>query len=347
MHLVMIGPEVRTRAMAAYAAVSSNTRVTFTSDGASLGEEHLRILSSEFPPTEARLFGIGPDEMAAGDAFVIALPARSIPEVVSARRLDLSGKPLLLAPGGFGGVLRVRQLFEDWGLTPPIVVETTGWLGSGKIETAGALRITARKRNLPVAGLADTDTNEAARVFNQFWPDFVTSDLVTTSLSNINTIGHPAIAIANATRMENGEPYELWRAGYSRAVSNLMEAIDLERVAVVDALGGDSASLLEWMHRLYGEEGFNGPSLDEALSTFEYYQDGGNLGPASLDDRFLSDDVPFGVAAFEALAKELKLPHRVLSAVRTIAETYLQRSLHSEDAIVSAFLAYAGSRASS
>lgn len=334
--LVMLGSELRTLAPAAYASAFSGEHVVYATEGRR-GRWRARVVGSD-ASGEASLEGIGPADPVEADAYLIAAPATEIPGLVSARRHELSGRPLLLAPGGFGGVLRVRALFAEWQLPPPLVCEVTGWLGAGRRVDDETMRLSHRKQNLPVAGVTDAETQAAAAVFSRFVPDLVPSDLVTTSLSNINTVGHPAISITNATRMENGETYALWGGGFSGAVARLMTAIDEERLAIVRALGGEETPLLEWMHRFYGHDGFAAPTLEEGLRTFPPYRE--YSGPDRLDDRFLTDDVPFGLAAFERLAEELGLPHPVLTAVRSTSEVLLGRDLGVEEAVVTSFLTH-------
>jgi opine dehydrogenase len=131
-------------------------------------------------------------------------------------------------------------------------------------------------------------------------------DLVAISLSNLNPQNHLAMALCNLTRMERAEDWpNYW--GVTPAVGRLMEALDRERLAVADAFGVTVRSVFDHFHLSFDVPMM--PTIGEMAAAVQARGDG-PLGPKSIDSRYLTEDVPFGLVPTEALAAiaGLKLP---------------------------------------
>ncbi|WP_166979234.1 NAD/NADP octopine/nopaline dehydrogenase family protein [Paramicrobacterium fandaimingii] len=235
--------------------------------------------------------------------FVVISDSTKLKEVLYAHRQQIAGMNLLLAPGGFAGVLRVRAWFNEWGLTAPDSAEVTAFIAGGRRDAAGnKFRLGAVKRDLPLASVTPTATRALHEAFGWYFPNLASSDLVTTTLSNANHMIHPAVVLLNAARIDNGEPFLFYREGLSPAAARYMEAIDGERLELVRSLGGDPFTLHEWMLRYYAAEGMRGDTLLESLQTFSGFA--GSAAPTTLRYRYLEDDVWFGLAQYLALARQ-------------------------------------------
>ncbi|GAA1633921.1 NAD/NADP octopine/nopaline dehydrogenase family protein [Georgenia ruanii] len=339
MSLIIVGDAERTLPVAAVASLASGERVMFTSDE-DLGELTVPVTGSGLSGT-AVIASVSPDVPLDGGSFVVTAPAMDLERIFSARPEQFAGRPVLLAPGGFAGALLSAERFRQWGVPLPRFSEVPGWMFGGRL-THGRVQLFMRKRNLDLAAPSDEETSAALAHFGRYFPDVVPSDLVTTSLSNINALIHPPLAILNATRIENREVWHYWDEGFTPAVERLMVAIDRERRAVVEALGGRADTILEMALAAYGDDGMRGESYYETVKSFAGYRN--RPGPTDLDSRFLTDDVPFGVAGYEQLAARVGLDHTALTAVRVISEIILGRGLRADDEAVEALVAYAHER---
>jgi hypothetical protein len=94
------------------------------------------------------------------DVYVAVTTSGRLESLLAEHRQLLAGRVLLVAPGGFGAVVRVRRLFEQWGVEPPVVAEATGFPALGGGEGTVALR--GIKRSMPMAGI---DAADARRVW--------------------------------------------------------------------------------------------------------------------------------------------------------------------------------------
>lgn len=286
-------------AAAVYAAANSGEEIGILTP--SLSADELSHLKVDGLPEDIRLqHGI----TSGSDHFVVISDSTSLKETLSKHRAELAGKSLLLAPGGFAGVLRVHAWFDDWGIPAPKTAEVTAFIvGGGRDAARNRFRLGAPKANLPFATETAGSTDAMLAEYVRYFPNLVASDLVTTTLSNSNHMIHPAGVLLNAARIDNAEPFLFYREGLSPGVIRLMEAVDDERMELVKALGGSALTVKEWMMRYYESSGMRGQTLLECLQGFSGLAKSG--APKTLQYRYLQDDVWFGLAQYLALARHL------------------------------------------
>ncbi|MDQ0819489.1 opine dehydrogenase [Arthrobacter sp. V4I6] len=275
------------------------------------------------------------------DLFVLVGTANDLPVTVVKHADIIGGRPVLVAPGSFGGAFRVRNALRMAGVENPNISETTGFIAGGRVSE-GRCTVTSVKRNLPVAGFSDELSAKAMESFLPCFPTLVASDLVTTSLSNTNNVLHPPVVIANATAMDKGKSFTFYDEGLSQATENLLLAVDRERLRIVQECQGETLTLREWMLRFYADQGMAGRSINECLRSFSGFQ--GSLSPSTLDTRYLTEDIPFGFVPLERLAARLRLPHDAISAVRVLSETFIGRVMETDEECIEDFLAYVHQR---
>lgn len=269
------------------------------------------------------------------DVYVAVTTSGGLESLLGEHRELLAGRVLLVAPGGFGAVVRVRRLFEQWGVEPPVVAEATGFPALGGGEGTVALR--GIKRSMPLAGIDRAATEEVHRALRGYLPDLVPSDLATTSLSNTNHLLHPVITLLNADRVIGGEAFLLYRDGRLPELAARLEAADAERVALVESLGGEPLSITDWLLRFYGDQGMTGRTIGECLASFPGFGD--VPAPPSPEYRYLTDDVPYGLAGYAAVAERLGIDVPRINSVITAAEELLGRPLRAEiSSVVDPFL---------
>ncbi len=137
-----------------------------------------------------------------------------------------------------------------------------------------------------------------------FGDRFVPRDgLLAIQLSNVNPQNHLAMLLCNLTRAERGEAWgNYW--GITPAVARLMEALDQERLALAAAFGVQVRTLHEHFHWSFGVP--LGPMAEMAAAVDA--SGPAVLGPASLDTRYITEDLPYGIAVTEALAAIAGVP---------------------------------------
>lgn len=311
MSLLVTGA-VQALATAAYAALHSGERVLVS------------IPSHEGAlPRRAELDGTGVDiELSSFDpsadratAVIVVSESRDLPRRIQELGLRIEGLPVLLAPGGFAGALRVRTL------SPSLqVAEVTGFPVSGSAH-GDSITLGSVKQHLPLAAADEARTEELARMWSAYLPEVEAADLRTTSLANTNHLIHPPLTLLNAVRIDSGEPFTFYRKGISPAADRLLTAVDDERRALCAAVGADDRSGRDWMTGFYAAGGMRGDTLVECLGGYPPFAE--VPGPSTLDYRYITDDVPHGIAPWAALGRELGVPtphlDRLLEQIATIA----------------------------
>lgn len=250
------------------------------------------------------------------ELFVVISESAALKELLYEFRQVIAGKSVLLAPGGFAGALRVAKWFEEWDLRTPRVAEVTGFIAAGQRESRPqglSFSLGPIKRALPFASFTNDLTTEMLADYVPFFPNLVASDLITTSLSNTNHMIHPGVVLLNAVRIENGEPFRFYREGLSPATADFLHAIDSERMEIVEALGAEPLSLLDWMLRFYGDQGMQGSNIVECLQSFPSFEN--TPSPPSLNYRYIADDVWYGLAQYLQLATQLGTTKENLQAI--------------------------------
>jgi opine dehydrogenase len=133
--------------------------------------------------------------------------------------------------------------------------------------------------------------------------------LLAIALSNLNPQNHLAIALCNLTRMEKAEAWKQY-ANTTPAVGRLMEALDFERLAVARACGVEVRTLHEHFRLSFQAEGATMGDMAHDLAT----RGADPFGPATLDSRYVTEDVPFGLWPTVVLGEAAGVPVPLHSA---------------------------------
>ena len=201
------------------------------------------------------------------------------------------------------GAVYLTSLLQTRGIGVPIVaLGTTVVTGrqSGPTEVAvGSVRARIDAAVLP------PDAADALAVCVVLFGDrFVRREtLLAIALSNLNPQNHMAIALCNLTRMEKGEAWSQ-NGNITPSVAALIEALDAERLAIAAAFGVQVRTIREHFHL-----SFDVPmgSLAE-MTAILAARPGDTRGPATLDSRYVTEDVPFGLVPTLRLAALAGVP---------------------------------------
>ena len=137
-----------------------------------------------------------------------------------------------------------------------------------------------------------------------------------TGLSNIGMIFHPLPILMNITRVEAKEDFLYYKEGISPLVANVLERMDMERMAVADALDIKILSASDWLTDKYGS---TGSSLYERLQSTDAYST--VTAPTDIDTRYIFEDVRTGCVPLSCLAKHIGVPTPIIDSVISWAST--------------------------
>ncbi|MDP6777550.1 MAG: NAD/NADP octopine/nopaline dehydrogenase family protein [Candidatus Latescibacteria bacterium] len=164
-------------------------------------------------------------------------------------------------------------------------------------------------------GLGVLPATESERVRDQLDPLFpgvtLYPDVMASGLAAMNPVVHPAGVLLNAGRVEysHGEFY-FYEEGVTPSVAKVIMQVDSERRAVAAALGYDLCPADEAFHRA----GF-GPKGDLWAAINGSYMLTRLRAPGSLDSRWLTEDIPYGLAAWSSVGAQYDVDTPTLRAM--------------------------------
>ena len=258
------------------------------------------------------------EAVADADVLMVVTPAtahRIIAELIAPHVKD--GQIIVLNPGRTGGALEVSRILRETNPTVrPFVAETQTLLYAARITNPAQVRIARIKNSVPLATLPSYQVADVLPVIRRALPQFVPGDSVLkTGLDNIGAVFHPAITILNAARIEDTHgDFDYYIEGVTPSVANVLEAIDTERVNVAAALGIRANTAREWLYLAYDA---TGKTLLSAMRSNSGYF--GIKAPATLDHRYISEDVPMSLVPIASIGAMLGVPTPAINAIIQLA----------------------------
>ena len=232
------------------------------------------------------------------------------------------GQIIVIWPGYFGALQCAKQL-KDAGVHKNVIIAETESLiynctkiGPGKVYNKG------NKDNLFLSILPTKNKNEVFNELNKIYPQFKLSENVMhTTLANGNPSLHPMSVLLNLYRVERKfYPFDeklnkpVQKAyDVTPGMARVMEAVDREKVSIGKKLGIDIPSIKTQIEAFYGAKG---KDLYETLLNCYAYQVQG--APTTIEDRYVTEDVPFGLVPFTLLGEQLGVRVDNLRAMATI-----------------------------
>ncbi len=175
-------------------------------------------------------------------------------------------------------------------------------------------------RGLGVGVFPASETDQALATLRTFFPGArAYRHVLEAGLSAPNPVVHPPGVLLNAGRIERSRG-EFWfyEEGVTPSVVRAIEVLDAERLALGAALGVGLVPVAEAFHRAgFGPAGdlweaINGSRMLTALRA-----------PGAVETRWLTEDVPYGLATWAALARQVGVPTPVMDALVTLASAVL------------------------
>jgi opine dehydrogenase len=193
-------------------------------------------------------------------------------------------------------------------------------------ETAASIN-TLRAR-LDVAAIPVSANDRAIEVCRTLFGDRfdLAASALAIALVNINPVAHAGLALCNLTRIERGEAWPQYHY-LTPAVARLIDGLDVERRAVAAAFGLDVRTVEQ-----HFEHSFDLPAAPlHEQSALLHARRGGPPGPATLDTRFVLEDIPFGLAFTSEVARIAGVPVRLTDACIAVLSALWGRPLAADN----------------
>ncbi len=232
------------------------------------------------------------------------------------------GQIILLNPGRTGGVLEFFNIFKKMGVKKDVVLaEAQTFIFASRMSNPGVVKIFKIKNAVPVSALPSKRNNELKEVMEKVMPEFeVVPNIIYTSFNNIGAVFHPATLILNAGRIESTfGKFEFYLEGITQSVAKILEKVDEERCNVMRVFGVEPLTSVNWLKYAYDVTGKN---LYEAIHNNSGYQ--GITAPPSIDNRYITEDVPMSLVPISSFGKEFGIETPVIDSTIHYANVMME-----------------------
>ena len=260
------------------------------------------------------------------------------------------GQVVMIFPDNFGSMV-LRKMMWEAGCTADVIVG--GWSSStygSRIDMAGKLptnRIRVYYRAITLRGAAmpakDTeDFIEASKYLPSF--DAVTygdgpvaaNTALDTALSNVNPVLHCPGTVLGVSTMQNygrifgddKKKFSIYSHAYCEGISEVQYKFYQEEVALAKAMGIDIQPYdkEDFFSRenVLGQE-YMGKDYVIPFDEQDPIQYG--TGPFTMENRYITEDIPIGCNVFSQLGRQYNVPTPVIDSIIILAETMIGREL--------------------
>jgi opine dehydrogenase len=269
--------------------------------------------------------------MDGADLVLIMVPTHAHEAMARAVAPHLTGEQILMVSPGHT-LLLVPQTLRACGIAQPVTCETGTLPYICRMDSPACVRVTQPSRHQAFAAFPANQTDRLATLikplFSMIQP---VGSVLETVFPYTNAIHHPPAFLCNAGRVEStGGDYYHYYDGITPSVGRLIDRLDAERLAVAHALGCDPAPLPEHFLRMgYTTEA----ARDSGLAYEVFHQSEADRwirAPATLEYRFFTEDVPYGLVPLSELGRLAGIDTPVIDAMIEICSALMDRDFRTQ-----------------
>jgi opine dehydrogenase len=228
------------------------------------------------------------------------------------------GQTIVLMPGS-GGSLEFINIFKQKKVKREVTFAESCTLPYGaRLKGPGHVSVLINAIILPTGVFPSKKTEEVIPKLKQFYSMIIPAkDVLEAAINNPNPIVHPVATLLSATRIEHskGEFY-LYAEGMTPAVARTYESLNQERLSICKALG---YKLYHWDNLEFKDYNLGeteeecryrilNTSMDAAFGKDGIYAGIKMKGPEHLKDRYVTEDVPYGMVLLSTLGDLMEVP---------------------------------------
>lgn len=274
------------------------------------------------------------EAIAGTELIMIAAPASAHEELVTSLTPHLSdGQILFLNPGHTGGSLHLAAILRGRGVKKKIrICETVTLTYICRLTGPAKVEIYRRTTHLRCAAFPGKFTAGLVAEVGRIYPNIVVAEnVLETGLSNINAIMHPAGMLGNAGRIEqHGADFCFYSEGITPAIARLISAVDRERLKIVGKLRLEPLSFVE----IFYQAGLTSDAGRLSRSAYRAIQESAPnrtiKSPASLDHRYLHEDVGYGLVPMAEVGRLVGVETPVMDALIALASEINEKDYRSK-----------------
>lgn len=255
--------------------------------------------------------------------IVHAAAHKRIAELISPYLKD--NQIIVIMPGYTGGALVFHEIFKKNSVNQKYILAETNTLpyACRKVNKESAVHMKLYVKKVLVSAFPAKFNHFVFDVLKKLYPNIsLVNNVLETGFNNGNPVLNVAPCIFNAGRIEyaKGEYYH-FQEGITPSIAGVLENIDNERISIARYLGINAPPYLERVL----ETGYitNNEGWFDAISTSPHLT---AKGPEKLTDRYITEDVPYGLIPWYYFAKQGSIEINLITSL-----IHLASSLNNED----------------
>jgi opine dehydrogenase len=268
------------------------------------------------------------EAMEGAELVMIVSPAHLHDKWIRAAAPHLTPDQVLFVSPGHT-LLLIPHIMRDCGIKDPVYCETATLPYLCRRTGETDCRISRVSDFMVFGAFPGRETKRLHEIVSTVYPSVAAfSNVLETVFPYGNAIHHPPAFLANAGRVEaTGGDFRHYYDGITPSVGRLIDAVDRERMAVVDALGAKSMPFVELFHRM----GYTTDAArDTGLSYEAFHQsepDKWIPAPPQLEHRYFLEDVPYGHVIYAELGRLAGVETPTINHIIHLASVSLGRDL--------------------
>jgi opine dehydrogenase len=279
-----------------------------------------RIAEVTFDPAEA---------VARAELLNLVVPAfgqrRFFDELIPDLR---DGQTVVVWAGDFGSLELARLMRAERPELSIHIVETNTLPYGTRLAGPGHVHLALLAPKVIAAALPAGAPGPALPLLRELWPCIAPArDVLSVALSNPNPIVHPPGALLNVGRIQySGGDFNMYREGITEAVARVVRAVYEEVRAVATALGTE---VLEYEERDFRTKvSIMGVAFQAPFDTVGVI--GGIAGPKSIQDRYITEDLPYGLVPVAQLGDRLDVETPLIDSIVSLGSSVCGRDFWTE-----------------
>ncbi|MEU5524894.1 NAD/NADP octopine/nopaline dehydrogenase family protein [Streptomyces sp. NPDC047860] len=256
----------------------------------------------------------------AAPAFAHAFISNELAAVLEPSQL------VLIQPGVLGSGVELARMFALAGRKRCLIAETPTSLYTCRLRKPAHVYIGAIKNSVPLAAVPSTDTPEALAILGTYFGERYVSgkDALAVGLFNCNPIYHVPPAVLNFKTVEDSDRRPQHTLVTPR-IAEVIDALDRERLSLAHALGVEATSFWDFLASAY--------DVTEGTLVERIVQGYGRQSfpePDSVNHRYFTEDVPFGLVVWSSLAAQIGLSMPLTDSFIALSNTLCGRDFVAE-----------------
>lgn len=242
-----------------------------------------------------------------------------------------NGQTVVLTPGNFFGAMEFSHQYKLYGHGKDILfAEAECMIYACRKKNPQTIWIRGRKRKLRFSAFPASKNRELMRKINIFYNDAIPAkNIFETGMSNPNSTIHVPIMLMNAGLIDRPEQeFLFYSEGLTPIIGQVIERADEERMKIGAAFNTPLLSVYEQDIEWYGDQGASGVNIYESTGKNPLYQ--WSKAPKTFEDRYLTEDVPYGLASIESLKNKASVDTPIITSLINLTEAVLDRDLRKE-----------------